>query len=353
MLKAVLFCANPYAFGILKPLHDTLVELHHEVVWYIPERIAPKCPFINEVKVFNSIKEVYVYKSDAVFVPGNEVPNYLKGVKVQVFHGLAGEKKGHFRIRGYFDLYLTQGPYFTKRFTELSNHYGNFEVVETGWCKLDPLYRLASTIGNEKTTILQKHGKQKIVLYAPTFSPSLTSAPGAIDHIFNLACKLNIYLMVKFHDLMNSETVETYKTKAKIFDNVEVVEDSNIIKYLSLADLMISDTSSAVYEFLLLDKPVVTICSNAETIQWQNILKPEDLITVVEQELECSQFAAQRKRVIEAYHPYSDGKSSARMVNAVENFIERNGIPDSRKLNLYRRHKIKKLFGPKPQINKP
>ena len=26
-----------------------------------------------------------------------------RGLKVQVFHGLAGEKKGHFRIRHYFD----------------------------------------------------------------------------------------------------------------------------------------------------------------------------------------------------------------------------------------------------------
>ena len=28
-----------------------------------------------------------------IFVPGNEVPHFIRGVKTQVFHGLAGEKK--------------------------------------------------------------------------------------------------------------------------------------------------------------------------------------------------------------------------------------------------------------------
>ena len=40
------------------------------------------------------IKELKKYNSDAIFVCGNAVPHYLKGVKTQVFHGFAGEKKG-------------------------------------------------------------------------------------------------------------------------------------------------------------------------------------------------------------------------------------------------------------------
>ena len=37
---------------------------------------------------------------------------YLPGVKIQVFHGYAAEKKDHWIIRRYFDTYFTQGPYF-------------------------------------------------------------------------------------------------------------------------------------------------------------------------------------------------------------------------------------------------
>ncbi len=112
-MKTTLFCKNPYAFGILKPLNDELICKNHSVIWYIPKDILEKFPFKEECSFTTNIQDINDFNNDVIIVPGNEVPHYLRGVKVQVFHGLAGEKKGHFRIRKYFDLYLTQGPYFT------------------------------------------------------------------------------------------------------------------------------------------------------------------------------------------------------------------------------------------------
>src|SRR5512141_2864352 len=107
-MKAILFCVNPYAFGILEPLSDELRRQRHEVLWYVPPRLSARFPFAD-ASCTPDIADLQAFRSDAIFVPGNEVPHYIRGVKVQVFHGLAGEKKGHFRIRHYFDLYLTQG----------------------------------------------------------------------------------------------------------------------------------------------------------------------------------------------------------------------------------------------------
>lgn len=50
-----------------------------------------------------------------------------------------------------------------------------------------------------------------------------------------------------------------YKELAAQHDNMLWVEDHNITKYQIMSDVMISDTSSTVYEFLLLDKPVITL----------------------------------------------------------------------------------------------
>jgi len=127
---------NPYSFGILQPIMEVLKEKNDEYIWFVRAAIIEKFPFKDE-NVTSNIKEIINFKSDAIFVPGNEVPYYLRGVKTQVFHGLAGEKKSHFRIRSYFDLYLTQGPYFTKWFSEAAQKHKNFSVVETGWPKLD------------------------------------------------------------------------------------------------------------------------------------------------------------------------------------------------------------------------
>ena len=340
---------NPYAFGILKPLHDELCRRDAEIIWYIPERIQPEFPFNTGARITSSISDLLNFKSDAIFVPGNEVPHYLRGVKVQIFHGLAGEKKGHFRIRSYFDLYLTQGPYFTKRFQELSNKYKDFEVIETGWCKLDSLYQNHTIYKAERDNLLLEQGKKNLVLFAPTFSPSLTCAMKAKNKIFNLADNEDVFLLIKFHDLMNPLVAQEYKEMADLRSNVRIVADKNIIKYMVMSDFMISDTSSVVYEFILLNKPVITINSQSENINWCNIPSHSNLQEVFSKELNEDNYKIARQNTIEQYHPYTDGNSSARMVNAVEDYIERNGVPEKRRVSIYRRYRLNKIFGHKPQ----
>jgi glycosyltransferase involved in cell wall biosynthesis len=50
------------------------------------------------------------------------------------------------------------------------------------------------------------------------------------------------------------------------------------------------------------------------------------------------------------FHPYQDGASAQRMVDAVQDYIETNGVPEKRKLSLSRRLKINTKFG-KPTKN--
>lgn len=347
-MRFTLFCKNPYAFGILMPLYHQLVKDGEEVLWYFPVKIAHLFPLENENRVSSSIIEVKNFKSDAIIVPGNEVPHYLRGVKVQVFHGLAGEKKGHFRIRHYFDLYLTQGPYFTKRFKEFATRYKNFEVRETGWCKLDPLFSNIEEFNQKKKDMLEILGKKSLVLFAPTFSPSLTSAKSAMDDIFQLAEKESVLVCIKFHDLMDKKIVNAYKEKACTCNNVKVIEEPDILPYLKMADILISDTSSVVYEFILLNKPVITINSKSENIFWENLKSSVNLFSSVANNLLADPFSSKRESIIKLYHPYSDGLSSNRMINRVKEFISKHGIPEKRTLNFYRRRKMIRMFGKEP-----
>jgi hypothetical protein len=107
-MKYILYCNLPYSFSILKPLEDEIIKREFDCIWYVPKNILEQFPYQNS-SFTSDIKDIREYKSDVIFVAGNEVPHFLRGIKVQIFHGLAGEKKGHFRIRDYFDLYLTQG----------------------------------------------------------------------------------------------------------------------------------------------------------------------------------------------------------------------------------------------------
>jgi CDP-ribitol ribitolphosphotransferase len=342
-MKTILFCMNPYSFGILEPVMQVLKEKNHEFIWFIRPEILDKFPY-QEQRFTSKIEDLVRFNSDAIFVPGNEVPHYLRGVKTQVFHGLAGEKKGHFRIRNYFDLYLTQGPYFTRWFSEAAVKYKDFEVVETGWPKLDVYGKELHKYDSVKLTLLKKSKAKKIILYAPTFSPSLTSAPHLLTQIEELAKSKEYLVLIKFHDLMAEDMIDSYKKLSMSFENVLFIEERNIIKYLLIADLMISDTSSVVYEFLLLDKPVITFKNNSLAIKWDNQLLFSGLVKRVAENLLKDPFKQQRLKILNEYHPYTDGNSAKRMVGAVEEYIKTNGVPEKRLISWFRRYKINKIF---------
>ena len=249
------------------------------------------------------------------------------------------KKKGHFRIREYFDLYLTQGPYFTQRFNELKAIHKNFDVIETGWPKLDVYYKNHENFNAERQDLIKTHKCKKIILYAPTFSPKLTSAPFLIEEIKTLANNKEYLILLKFHPLMDKTWIFEYEQLANGHDNIVYVKDKDITQFLIISDLIISDTSSVVYEFLLLNKPVITFNSISTQISWKNLKTYKNLDKEVAETLTKDRFAKFRKNIINEYHPYVDGASAKRMVDAVVNYLETNKIPKKRKISTFRKLK--------------
>ena len=347
-MKIVLFCENMYSVGILEPLNEEAErQQRHEVLWYVHTQKIKSFPLANEVKWTDSIQAVYDFKPDAIFVPGNIVPYYLPGVKIQVFHGYAAEKKDHWVIRRYFDTYFTQGPFFTSHFEILAKKYGDFEVRETGWPKQDWIFKHVHDFDDEKTALLQKHNKKRLVIYAPTFSPSLTSLPFLKKPLENLLNnEPDVLLLMKFHPLTAAKWVEEYREWAKDRNDAIYIEATeNVTKYQLMSDLMISDTSSALYEFLLLDRPVITLRNVAKEIYWENITDENDLATAFHRANNDEESIKKRRWIIDNYDPHLDGKCCQRMIAEAEDFIKRHGVPTKRHLNLWRKYTSVMTFG--------
>lgn len=349
-MRILLFCENRYAIDILNPLQEYVTDnnLPHEVMWYIHKPKISTFEHASKVRWTNSIQEAYDFSPEAVFVPGNIVPYYLPGVKIQVFHGYAAEKKDHWIIRRYFDTYFTQGPYFTSHFKALSEEYGDFEVVETGWPKQDWIKCNLHTYDAERQRLLDSTGRKRIILYAPTFSPKLTSLPleGMKERLGELAEHNDALVVMKFHPLTRKEWADEYRAWAESKDNVIFVnQGENITKYQLMSDVLISDTSSTVYEFLLLSRPVITVRTIAKDIYWENTATPDGLEEAYRRAMNDPEAIARRQWIVDNYDPYLDGHVCERMLNAAADYIRRHGVPSKRRLNLWRKYTSVKTFG--------
>ena len=329
--KYLMYVEQNYSFEILQPIVEAIARKGGISAWYIHGSKANAKYLPENSVLLDSVDAVQTFNPRAVFVPGNVVPDFFPGVKVQVFHGLEWKKKGHFRLRGFFDLYCTHGPITTDMFKQLSLKRPYYNVIETGWSKLDPLF---------STTETDKEQQAKLqILYAPTFSKSLTSTGSLYEKIAQLSQTGQFNWKIRFHPKEDPQTVAKYKTLSGphlCFD-----DNRDITLSLQQSDILLSDTSSVVSEFLLLDKPAVTFDNKEPGDYIINITDAEKLE-------EALQLAAQPsealRRSIKDYnqqvHPHTDGCASERILDAVEQCIQ---VPAKRSkpLNLLRKLKIR------------
>lgn len=314
--RYLFYIAHNYSFEILRPLQQIILNQGDSVKWLAVGSEVTLNYFNDDESVLNTIDDARAYNPQATFAPGNEVPNFIPGLKVQVFHGLEWKKKGHFIIRDFFDLYCTHGPATTTRFNTLAKKHGFFDVVETGWPKLDYLFT------TEPLAIAEAVHAQnrKIILYAPTFSPALTSAPELFEKIKQLSEQKNYHWIIKFHPKMAIQWVEQYKTLIK--DNVQIIETSSINELLQTADIMVSDTSSVIGEFSLLNKATISLNNKEPGDYLVNIQQAEQLEAAIELALNPSETLT---LAIQSYandlHPYHDGQSAQRILSATESIL--------------------------------
>lgn len=338
--RYLFFISQDYSFPILRPLQKIILEQNNDIKWFLYGDEIHYDFLDKEDQRLYSIEDVIEYNPDAVFVPGNVVPSFIPGLKVTTLHGLPSNKftksgkQYHFIIRGMFDLYCTYGPNCTKTFEDLANKHKFFSVVETGWPKLDPLFPLQEKNKKEK----------KSIFFASTFSPKYTKAKTLYPLILQMMKKYDYTWYITLHPIMDTEVVKLYKSIN--LENVQFVESTEVIKYFKKADLMLCDTSSIISEFLTQLKPVITFQTQKEEpyiINVKDIDKLENKVIEVMNNLDIN-----KENIIKSvkeFHPYHDGKSSRRILKAVEKMLEGENMPQKKKpLNLIRNFKLRKAL---------
>jgi len=338
-MRILFFITKPYSVSIIQPLESYCSSIDQiEVAWF---KAGSAKSLDLKVRILETTADVIEFDPDAVIVPGNVVPDFWPGIKVQIFHGLCEEKRGHYDITGFFDLYCTPGPVMTENFLSLQEKYGTFLVKETGWSKLDIMFNHKPI--EECKAEMGLDPPKPTVLYAPTFSKRYTSSSD-LFHEIKVLQNQDWQWIAKFHDLEEKDVIKQYELFAS--DHFRIIKDEGILPWIFAADILITDTSSVAYEFLLLNRPIVTYRATTRLDKGIDIMNPQELHGALIRSLEDPlEFNESRKNYLNDLHPYRDGKSSERIVKAISESLKSEELNNlkSKPLNWFRKRQIRKI----------
>lgn len=338
--RYVFFVSAAYCYGIYRPIQELIWQRGEEVAWFFVDGVTPA--LTEKEHLLENEQTVKAYAPDVVFGAADWVPHYFPGLKVMLFHGMAINKRAdandvHYKIRDWYDLYCTHAEQDTKIFEKLAKQHQNFYVRKTGWPKLDSLIKQKSTSNNASSAV-------KTLFFASTFSPDITCAPFIADELKRISLEEGWHIIATLHPLMDSNTVNKFRSLAA--DNFTFLPpEADLYPAMLKADVMLCDTSSIMYEFMFLNKPVVTMNTRNPGPFLTNVTRVEDVFSAIQtvqtnaqQQLLAAQIECKK------LNEFNDGNSSARVLDAIEEILSSKLLPSlkPKPLNLIRKLKLRK-----------
>ncbi len=388
--RYLFFVQVAYAYHILRPLQEEIWRRGDEVAWFLDNG----CPnrLTERERELKSIDEVMEYNPIAIFLPSFEVYDFFPGVKVCIFHGYPIRKRsekdnGYHKIRNWFDIYCTQGESGTLAYRKLEKKLKFFKVYETGWCRVDAFFnedtakalssttatpRPATTPATTATTTpaptatpsdsdsgsdsdsdsdsdsASDSGSTPTILYATTFTEGVSSAKMVLPIIDELAGKREWRWILTSHPLLKDPAIiAMYEDIAERHENVEYLPENDGIRMYREADVMLSDSSSIMVEFMILDKPVVTFRNTHPGDYLIDVTEVEEIEGAIERALtHPAELMEAIRKYTYMHEPHRDGKNSARVLDAVDDYLKNYAGRLHRKpLNLFRKFRLRLRLG--------
>jgi len=266
---------------ILIPIYKKIKELHPEIrisFAYKSFEPAMRAGFLkHEVDLIKSYGEdVYIVpqhtSSDITFV-ADSVYDWVGncGKIVNVGHGILS--KGLYysdtvlaKREEAADLVFVPGSYHQQIMQEIITT----PIFAVGMAKLDALFDGSIKKEDVQKQLAIKNEQFQYILFAPTFNDELSAIPYVLDRIVEVIPEGgSVRLIIKLHGTTKQVYKDMYKELALKDERVIFSDDLDIVPLLILADIMISDVSSAMIEFAALDKPII-LFNNPDRFKYKN-----------------------------------------------------------------------------------
>jgi CDP-glycerol glycerophosphotransferase (TagB/SpsB family) len=207
------------------------------------------------------------------------------------------------------------------------------KVQVTGYPRNDQLFERQKVIlGAGKLLNLSIKERRKIVTYLPTYRERVEQ-PFFLDwnQLNEVMRECASIFVIKFHPF-DKTTLDLDQ-----YEFIEVLESSvDIYPLLSVTDILISDYSSVVFDYLLLDRPIIYFVYDLKeyvsvdrslyetfesTVAGDITGNSDELIVAIKKNLTTDKNKVERRRMSVKYNDFIDGNSSKRVFSKIIKLI--------------------------------
>ena len=242
--RVALHMNQHYHYRILRPVFDALRDRHPALL----------TPYVKELVDFDP--EIVVVAESHAGLLRSKLP---RARFVWVRHGLISKNATCFAARSADFACLTSETSRDWYVTQGGTPRCAFWI--TGYPQMDPLFRDV-----ELPIPLSLPAEHKKILYAPTWNAGLSSAPMLGERVVELTrgARRDVSLLIKPHPATGHHHpgwLAIWKSLAAADPHVHLVDDpaADVMPFLKAADVLVSDASSVIFEYLALDRPIVLV----------------------------------------------------------------------------------------------
>lgn len=339
-----------------KPLHDALKKRNHDrIAFHYEKQILYKNKsFGNQLVVVNPGESENIVAEmidpDLWITESLNKLNYVpkKTFWIQIFHSLPIKKHFFYPPVLDYDLMLLPGEYHKEELIRrLGMKADDKRLKVVGWPRIDDF----SNGVFDRDQVMNSLGldtRRKTLMYAPTWGWGYGNDTffarwfGHEAEVFEKLCQkakeMRLNFIVKLHSLSfyanNQEMIDIANKYDVLWLTRETSgfqEDPN--PFLWITDILISDLSGIIADFLILDRPVIYIDPDEKLDAWNGsdmpksfrvgdvVSSPDGLLRAVENSISNpKRFSGQRQNLVSKLFYSPDGKAIDRAVEEILDF---------------------------------
>jgi len=257
----------------------------YELVWLVSDpdafmsHLGSNIKFIREKRKNARCRTIsayyHVWTSHKVFFTHNINWAYRENKDQQyinLWHGCGYKRAKRLTNPILFDACLVPGELFIETKKEFFQ-CGEEKIIPLGYPRYDLLFQNNKNAKNFVEQRKLQSGAKKVVIWMPTFRRSnrlrisdqtlnskldipLVGTPKDLDELNDFCRSNHIYLIIKKHHYQIDYGTQSRSHLLFLDDSVLEKNDIQLYHLLSLTDGLISDYSSVVFDYLLVDKPI-------------------------------------------------------------------------------------------------